>query len=384
MLCNKETYKLFEEHLNKLAKLKNYDLKQQLKKMIRKNDYMGIRFLYHVNRPSYQNNCICLATQLGNTELLNYFTSFGYYEPIAIIIGAAKKGDLEIIKKEIGKVKNPEKIKKIGYVCGKYNHDFIVEYIIEYFEKNHENYRKYIMKTSVTIKRLINELKEEVLEGAWEGNHQNIVDKYWKCHSSYGSHYFYNNAMALSAKGGHLEKVIEYSKNSNNGWTLSLDYAIDKGHQHVIDALLDKNVDWKSILVYSAGANRRDLVDLCITKGCDRFHCASSRALYKGHREMYEYIKQFNIDEKCAWFEAVTGGHLDLLEMRLKKWDKGTQDIYSFNAFVSNMLSYAVRASNKQMVDFLIENGAYEFNLAIKIAEDKGLDDLAEYLRGRN
>jgi hypothetical protein len=120
-----------------------------------------------------------------------------------------------------------------------------------------------------------------------------------------------------ASRDGHRDLVDLCITKGANRWNRALGAASRGGHRDLVDLFIAKganNLNWA--LEGASEGGHRDLVDFFIAKGANTWHWALDGASRGGHRDLVDlFITKGATDFNCALKAAIWGGHRDLVDL---------------------------------------------------------------------
>lgn len=158
----------------------------------------------------------------------------------------------------------------------------------------------------------------------------------------------YQDAACFAAKGGH-KKVLDYCMTQYSCFTNEILYfAVKGGHRDIIETLLQKSTykNYNGLMKTAAVEGHKNIVEWMIELGADSFLEAASYAACGNHKDLVIYI-----------LGHITG-EID--------WNILVKDVGSFG--------------HKDMLEWLIEQGADDYQTILIDAVKEGLLDIVKWV----
>ncbi len=230
-------------------------------------------------------------------------------------------------------------------------------------------------------------ITHELMESAAQGGLKDIVELMIQ----YGANNWYGGLNA-AASGGRCDLFEMFLEKGANPTDDTLSEAIRGGKQSIIDYLVKKNIkpNLTSILIATNQQNK-EMVKLCFDLGIkNHSEYAFNLATSIGNLDIIDIF----IDNGCdSWYSACQGAQdkrnpklaeiFDMLYF-FSTADRIYHPLHYQNPFNVNMgLAWAARGGHRKLVDLFIENGADDWDQALKMAAEKGCTDLINFLKDK-
>ena len=126
----------------------------------------------------------------------------------------------------------------------------------------------------------------------------------------------YNWAMAIAAKGGHIDIVEFFMLNigaTNYNWAMAM--AAKGGHIDIVRFMLKTGADnYNWAMINAAKGGYTDIVELMLDLGANDYNIAMAMAAKGGHMDIVELMLKYEAttyDKSIAF--AAKGGHIDIV-----------------------------------------------------------------------
>lgn len=234
-----------------------------------------------------------------------------------------------------------------------------------------------------------------------------------------------NLGLANAARGGHLDLIKFFISKGAKDWNTPMKYAARGGHINLVKFFEKKGgSNWEGVLTEAAKGGHLDIVKLAVERGAKDWKRALRYAVIKDRLEVAKYLISIHEEDKHLLFEllvtASSKGYEDVVEFlfTILPPEDPIESRVNSNTFVegksaSTNLDAAIFVSTKdkhfeffkhllekegrtleldtllaraanngslKIVEYLVEHGAENFNVALRLAAEGNHLDVVKYL----
>ena len=196
--------------------------------------------------------------------------------------------------------------------------------------------------------------------------------------------------MILAAKGGYQDIVEMMIMSDARNFNEAMRAGASGGHREIVDRMLTLGATtYNETMKAAAEGGYRAIVEQMISLGATRFNCSLIRASRGGHLELVkDLISRGARSFAISFVEAAGNGHRNVVDLLIEQGIlnddyhrsiAGKQYI-SKHIWINNALDNVASKGHFGMVDYLIELGANNYDIAIYSATSGGHRDVVTRL----